>query len=208
MINIEDYFEKGYVVTHVPDELLSKFWREIYTTEWVEDETKVYKSHPSWYTVNIDKQYDNREIQNRSERKYGDEFFSHAPESVRAIARELLDNKYFDPLKYYKPSATLKYLHVWNGAEEIPWHMDAVDGSDILIFVYLTEETEWDDDWGGCLGLRKELSTDNLYETKVQPLNGTMVVINNANPLIKHKVWPLINQNVNRYIFSMCFTWD
>jgi hypothetical protein len=86
--------------------------------------------------------------------------------------------------------------------------MDTIDSSDTLIFIYLTEELFWQSEWGGSLGIRKELNNAVMYETTVLPNSGTMVIINNTNPLIKHKVWSLQSKEVNRYTFSMCFTWE
>ena len=85
--------------------------------------------------------------------------------------------------------------------------MDSIDGNDVLIFIYLTEEVSWDETWGGTLSLCKNLKDKFLYETTVLPNNATMVVVNNTNPLIKHKVTSLKNLLVNRYTFSLCYKW-
>jgi hypothetical protein len=208
MINLEDYFEKGYSITAVPNDIMPLLWMEIYGSEWVTDASNIYKSTPAWYTPT--KIYDLEEDgddQNIVERVYGNDLTSQAPLSLINTANQIINLPYFDPLRALKSTATLKYLHLWNGAESIPWHMDTIDASDTLVFIYLTEEPNWNEEWGGCLGLRKELSTTHLYETKVLPTNGTMVIINNTNPLIKHRVWGLENRAVNRYIFSMAFNW-
>lgn len=205
MINIESYFEKGYEVTTIPQELLPEFWMEVYTTEWVTDSSQTYKTMPSWY--NVKKIYNDDQIRNISEKSYGAELIEQAPQSLWDLANKIISLPYFDTLRYFKPEHTIKQLHIWNGAEEIPYHTDAVDGSDTLILIYLTEEPNWKEEWGGCLGLCKELSTGKCYETKILPNNGTMVVINNTNPLMKHRVWELSNQNVNRYTFGFGFSW-
>lgn len=206
MINIENYFEKGYEVTAVPQDLLPEFWMELHTTEWVVDSSATYKTMPSWY--NVKKIYSDDQIRNISEKSYGAELIAQAPKTLWDLANKVINLSYFDTLRYYKPNHTIKQLHIWNGAEEIPYHTDAVDGGDTLILIYLTEELDWQEDWGGCLGLRKELSTGAEYETKVLPNNGTMVVINNTNPLMKHRVWKLVNRNVNRYTFGFGYSWQ
>lgn len=209
MINIEDYFEKGYSISRVPADLLPKLWMEIYGVEWVVDKNNIYKSTPEWYTPSKIYQdlKEDGDQQNLVERAYGDDLINNAPASLKHIANEIIQLPYFNPLRSLKNTSELKYLHLWNGAETIPWHMDTIDSSDTLIFLYLTEELDWKEDWGGCLGLHKELGNTVLYETKVLPNNGTMIVVNNTNPLIKHRVWGLENRSVNRYTFSMCFTW-
>jgi hypothetical protein len=50
MINLEDYFEKGYSITAVPNDIMPLLWMEIYGSEWITDVSNVYKSTPAWYT--------------------------------------------------------------------------------------------------------------------------------------------------------------
>jgi hypothetical protein len=51
MTHVEQYFERGYIISKLPDNLLSKLWAEIYTTDWLQDPEGVYKGKPSWYTT-------------------------------------------------------------------------------------------------------------------------------------------------------------
>lgn len=209
MISLENFFEKGYDVAKVDAEALAKLWQFIYTTEWIADENSVYNTKPDWYQA---KEVDYSEAgdgsdQDTIERVYGRVLLDKCPHHLKDVANEIIHNEYFNPLRKFKRNTELKYLHCWNGAEEIPWHQDTVDGSDMLVLIYLTEEPVWDNAWGGMIGLRKELSTGPMHETLVQPLNGTMVILNNANPLIKHRVHELKNKSVNRYTFGMCFNW-
>lgn len=208
MINIEDYFEKGYSITRVPENLLAKFWMEIYTTTWVTDPESVYKSKPDWYSnvkkYNLDEDGD---LQNIVERTYGNELIKLAPTTLTDTANELIKLEYFTPLRAFKESASLSYLHFWNGAEEIPWHYDTIDGSDTLVFIYLTEEQHWDPLWGGSISFCKELTSGKQHIQTVLPNNGVMVVVNNSNPLFKHKVEALKNNNINRYTLSLCYKW-
>jgi hypothetical protein len=210
MINLEDYFEKGYSITTLSNDILPKLWLEIYGVNWISDNSSVYKSTPEWYvpTRIYQELEEDGEEQNLVERAYGDDLIKNAPDSLKQIANEIIHQRYFDPLRSLKHKSTLKYLHLWNGSEDIPWHMDTIDSSDTLIFIYLTEELFWQSEWGGSLGIRKELNNAVMYETTVLPNSGTMVIINNTNPLIKHKVWSLQSKEVNRYTFSMCFTWE
>lgn len=206
MLDIEDYFEKGFTLTSIPQDILPEFWMEIYSTEWVTDTSATYKTLPSWY--NVKKIYSDNQIRNISEKSYGAELIAQAPKSLWDLANKVITLPYFDTLRYYKPNHKIKQMHIWNGAEEIPYHTDAVDGGDTLVLIYLTEEQHWLEEWGGCLGVRKELVSGSLYETKILPNNGTMVVINNSNPLMKHRVWELVNRNVNRYTVSFGYSWE
>jgi len=204
MINIEDYFEKGFVVTTVPEDLISRFWFEIYSSNWIDDGDKTYKKIPDWYKLTENE--DINESKNLKERRINT-IKNKIPDSLVTLSQDLINNKVFDNLRYIRENMEFRFSHLWNGAEEIPWHMDSIDGNDVLIFVYLTEETSWDETWGGTLSLCKNLKDKFLYETTVLPNNATMVVVNNTNPLIKHKVTSLKNLLVNRYTFSLCYKW-
>jgi hypothetical protein len=209
MINIEDYFEKGVAISRLPDTILSKLWREVYTTEWVADSEGVYKQKPLWYSrtkkYNIEEDGD---LQNLVERTYGSDLIKQAPATLIDTANELIADTYFDPLRAFKPTASLTYIHFWNGAEAIPWHYDTIDSSDTLILIYLTEEQVWPQEWGASISFCKSLSEGTKYETTLYPSNGLMAVINNANPLIKHRVEALHNKDVNRYTLSLCYKWN
>ena len=204
MINIEDYFEKGFVVTTVPEDLISKFWFEIYSSNWIDDGDKTYKKIPDWYKLTENE--DINESKNLKERRIS-AIKNKIPDSLVTLSQDLINNKVFDNLRYIRENIEFRFSHLWNGAEEIPWHMDSIDGNDVLIFVYLTEEPSWDETWGGTLSLCKNLKDKFLYETTVLPNNATMVVVNNTNPLVKHKVTSLKNLLVNRYTFSLCYKW-
>lgn len=204
MINIEDYFEKGFVVTTVPEDLISKFWFEIYSSNWIDDGDKTYKKIPDWYKLTENE--DINESKNLKERRIS-AIKNKIPDSLVTLSQDLINNKVFDNLRYIRENIEFRFSHLWNGAEEIPWHMDSIDGNDVLIFIYLTEEVSWDETWGGTLSLCKNLKDKFLYETTVLPNNATMVVVNNTNPLVKHKVTSLKNLLVNRYTFSLCYKW-
>jgi hypothetical protein len=204
MINIEDYFEKGFVVTTVPENLISRFWFEIYSSNWVDDSEATYKKIPDWYKL---PEFGNEnESRNLKERRINT-IKNKIPDSLVTLSQDLMNNMMFDNLRYIRENIEFVFSHLWNGAEEIPWHVDSFDGNDILIFIYLTEETRWDESWGGILSLCKNLKDKYLYETTVLPNNATMVIVNNTNPLIKHKVTSLKNLLVNRYTFSLCYKW-
>ena len=208
MIDLEDYFEKGYHVTKLPEEFVTRLWRFIYTTEWIEH-GREYKQVPSWSPEEVTEFTHNHDTaQAGVERYYGRKLAELAPMEIKKIGQDLIELPYFDNLRYFKPTAKLKHLQLWNGAEEIPFHYDTIDSTDTLIFVYMTEEPQWEEDWGGTITFRKELKSGIQYEHTVFPNNATMVVVNNSNPLFTHKVTELKNQKVNRYTFSFCYTWQ
>lgn len=207
MQELINYYEKGYIVTSLPEIIQTQLWNEIYSTDWEVDVDKVYKEKPVWYTAKKDL-IQNRNIQNILERNYGNEIREKVPNSLINIAQDLIQSQQFDFIRQYKDTASVKYLHLWNGAEDIPYHIDTIDGSDTLVFVYLTDCMNWKKEYGGSISFCKEIDDTVLYEQTVYPNNGTMVIVNNSNPLIKHKVERLKELTVNRYTFSFCYTWE
>jgi hypothetical protein len=207
MIDLVNYFDKGFDVTKLAPDTVTKLWQIVYTTEWTNDESG-YKAKPDWYQAkDISNVNNSRIYQGKIEREYGRELLDNSPKDITDVAQHIINSNFFSPLKVFKTNTELKYVHLWNGAEDISWHSDAIDGSDMLILIYLTEELQWDNSWGGCIEIAKDINDEKLYQTMVQPLSGNMVIINNANPLVKHRVHALTNQTVNRYTFNMCFNW-
>lgn len=203
MSQLEDYFERGYIVSKVSQDIISRLWTEIYLADWIKDPENRYKEKPSWYYV---KNYIN-DVHLRTEKLYSSEIMARAPASLIETAAEIIKKPEFDFLRTLNDSATVRYVHMWNGAEDISWHCDVVDGSDTMVFVYITDSVKWQDSWGGRLSLCKQLRGENLFETTVSPENGTMVIINNRNPLFKHQVERLKSLEINRYTFSLCYNW-
>jgi len=199
-----DFFEKGYYITKIPDDIQSELWRLVYTTEWVE---KTNTTHLQYKTEYVKVPSWHPEIVMNSSKPYeGDPYFGskdpkHHPIELSNIAYKLLDGNILNSYRTLK----LKYLTMWNGSGNLDWHSDINDGTDILVLLYLTEEQEWNNYWGGTIEFRKE--SDSKYYKLVQPLNGTMLIVNSTNPLMQHKVTPMLNRNVNRYTFNFCYSW-
>jgi hypothetical protein len=205
MTHVEQYFERGYIISKLPDNLLSKLWAEIYTTDWLQDPEGVYKGKPSWYNTKKYNIEEDGSLQNLVEKTYGSELIINAPDTLLQTANDIVKLNDFNFIKSFKDNIVLKYLHMWNGAEEIPWHYDTIDGSDILVFVYLTDTINWLDEYGGRIEFCKEINGQQFYTKQLSPKNGTMVIVNNTNPLFKHKVEKMKDMSVNRYTFSFCF---
>jgi hypothetical protein len=203
-----DFFEKGYYVTKIPDEFMSTLWLLAYTTNWVEKHNTTHLQYhteyvkvPSWHpevVTNSPKPYD-------TDHYYGSKAPEHHPKELVDIGEKLIDHNIMDVIKAWR-KPKLKFLTMWNGAGNLPWHSDMEDTTDMIAVMYLTEEETWDDNWGGTIELRKE--PGNKYYRKVQPLSGTMVIMNNTNPLMQHRITPLVNKDVNRYTFNFTYSWN
>ena len=208
---LEEYFEKGFVVTKTPEAIQERLWEEIRNTNWVPGAGQnTYKTIPDWYVQKkrryIDPTGADRQVVERWEGLYG---YYHAPESLKKTADMLINDPFFEPLRLYRPpNAIAKFIHFWNGSENTQHHVDSIDGSDVMIFCYCTEAEDWQEDWGGYINLMKEVNGEFYYTRNVMPNNGVMVVVNNSAPIFKHGIRDLINKQVNRYTFIFHYTWE
>jgi hypothetical protein len=206
---IEEYFDKGFVVTKIPPQIYEKLWEQVRTTNWIDAKKSTYKKVPDWYHENEKHYVDPTGYDRPSyERKIGADMFTNAPQSLIDISNELIKDPLFNPLKMYRPpNPVTKYLHFWNGSENSPHHVDAIDGSDLMIFCYLTDETDWKEEWGGYINIMKEVNSEITNTKTVLPNDGVMVLVNNSAPIFKHGIRNLVKRDVNRYTFIFHYTW-
>lgn len=206
---LEEYFDKGFVVTETPKDIHKRLWDEINKTNWVTGKGTSYKTIPDWYVQKerryIDPTGADRQVVERWEGLYG---YYHAPQSLKDIAADLIMDPMFEPLRLYRPpNAMPKFIHFWNGSENTQHHVDSIDGSDVMIFCYATDAGEWQEEWGGYINLMKEVGGKFHYLRNVMPDDGRMVVVNNAAPIFKHGIRNLTNDKINRYTFIFHYTW-
>ena len=210
MINFDEfiynYYEKGYVITHLPLEIHKDFWFEIYSTEWTKSKS-VFKTVPSWYVEGEQININSHDAQQEFEYHANKKILQQAPQSFKDLAHKVINLPIFDHIKVYKQEPHVSHVHLWNGAEGGYYHQDVIDGSNTLVLIYFTEEQSWQDSYGGRLLLRKTVNNKDVYNDSVNQLSGNMVIINNDNPLFMHKVEELNNSNVNRYTFAFSYNW-
>ena len=207
---LEEYFDKGFVVTETPKDIHTRLWEEINRTNWVPGSGTTYKTIPDWYVQKkrryIDPTGADRQVVERWEGLYG---YYHAPQSLKDIAADLINDPMFESLRLYRPpNAIPKFIHFWNGSENTQHHVDSIDGSDVMIFCYATDAGPWKEEWGGYINLMKEVDNKFHYLRNVMPDDRRMVIVNNAAPIFKHGIRSLVNQSVNRYTFIFHYTWE
>lgn len=206
---IEEYFDKGFVVTKIPPHIHERLWEEVRNTKWIDAKKSTYKKVPDWYRENEKHYVDPTGYDRPSyERKIGADIFTNAPKSLIDISDDLIKDDTFSPLRMYRPpNAITKYLHFWNGSENSPHHVDAIDGSDLMVFCYLTEEKDWKEEWGGYINIMKEVNSEITNTKTILPNDGVMVLVNNSAPIFKHGIRNLIKRDINRYTFIFHYTW-
>lgn len=209
LTNEQKYYHYGFFETSLAPLYKAMLWNEIYSTNWVADQKEnLYKEIPSWYIPN--EQYIITG-QNRSviERKVGKYLLSKTPISLIEAGNDLIKEcNCLNFFKRYYKDFEVQYVDLWNGAEEIDFHFDTINGSDTLILIYLTDQSNWNKEWGGQISLKKQVGDMILIEQEFDPIDGRMLVINNANPLVMHKVTKMKNNIVNRYTISYNLNWN
>lgn len=206
----DEYYENGFFKSTVCSNIKKRLWNQIYTTEWQNDTVEnIYKEIPVWYQSN--KKYNlKKDGSNRAsyERNIGKDILYKTPTSLIEIGNDLIKTHEFDFFKKYYKKYKLKYIDFWNGSEDIDYHYDTINGCDTLVLIYLTEQENWKEEWGGSITMKKQVGHNVYFEKKYLPASGTMLVINNSNPLIYHKVEKLKNFSANRYTFSFIYNWS
>ena len=200
-----DYYEKGFVITKIPEELLLFFWSEIYTTNWIKSKS-CFQTVPDWYienqqSVSVPADSHIQECEYQANKLN----LQNSPASLRVLANNLICSSIFDFLRTTRPEHQISNIHLWNGAEDGIFHQDVIDGTNTLVLCYLADE-DWKEEWGGSLTVTKKLLDKDVYTTKVLPNAGTMIIINNDNPLFMHKVEGLKKEK-NRYTFAFSYNW-
>lgn len=208
MLLNDQYYENGYFLTALDKLTTSLLWNEVVTTNWIPDTVdNIYKQIPDWYKSNIDIKYITDTNRASYERIIGEHVIKNAPKSLIQVGEELPNTASFDFIKKYYKRHELKFVDMWNGSEEIPYHFDTINGCDMLVLIYLTEQSAWNSQWGGTIKMKKQVGDTVIFEKEHVPASGTMLIINNANPLIYHKITALTNTSVNRYTFSFNYNW-
>ncbi len=206
---MEDYFDKGFIHTTIPENIYPRLWEQVHKTKWVDATRSTYKKRPDWYHEN-EKHYMDPTMMDRPtyEKLFAKEVFTNTPPDLIEIAEDLIKDPMFDYIKMFRPPIPeVKCVHFWNGSENSPHHNDGVDGTDLMIFLYLTDEEGWDEEWGGYINMLKEVG-GKFYHTKlILPIDGTMVCVNNSAPIFKHGIRDLKYKDKNRYTFIFHYTW-
>jgi len=206
---MEDYFDKGFIHTKIPKNIYPQLWDQVHKTNWVNAAKSTYKKRPDWYQEN-EKHYMDPMLLDRPtyEKLFAQEIYTNTPPDLIQIADELIKDPMFDYIRLFRPpNPVTRCVHLWNGSENSPHHNDGVDGTDLMIFCYLTDEEGWSEEWGGYINMMKEVGGKFYHTQNILPIDGTMVCVNNSSPIFKHGIRDLKYKEKNRYTFIFHYTW-
>lgn len=207
---MEDYFDKGFIHTKIPEKIYHRLWEHVQKTNWVDASLSTYKKRPDWYHENKKYYLDPTMIDRPlCEKEFARDIFTNAPPEIIQTSDDLIKEPIFDFLKRFRPPNPItRCVHLWNGSENSPHHCDGVDGTDLMVFCYLTDEKGWDEEWGGYINMLKEVNGKFYHTKNIMPIDGTMVLVNNSTPIFKHGIRDLKYKDKNRYTFIFHYTWS
>lgn len=213
--DVHQFYDKGHNIGFVPDDLTQKCMSVIKNTDWLND--GYYPDYARW-SVLPDSQNSNDDYYEEITR--GRMSYGRSPSDVKNLANEFIALDFFDPMKdilvkkQHQKFRSIRNIKpysfgLWNGQENLNWHNDFNDTTELFILAYFNEYETWDKSWGGQIHLGKQ---DNDIETINEvgvhyPTNGTFVCINNTNPLMYHKVFAC-DPTRNRYTFAFRYKID
>jgi len=210
-MNVDHFWKYGYDLWEMPEHLKAMCWGQLLSEEWIEH--NVYKGVPKW-SLNLNEQFTDLQVQRDYDREIEHEVnkvgLKTVPPTWIDIINELFDNPYYSDFlkKTCGYQHELKFIDIWNGSDEIGWHWDGVEDHGIGFLIYFTEQAIWNPDWKAELyvGEKDWGAKDTDTFKKITPGNGTVVLINNMNPRLVHRVERLANYDVNRYTINAGFS--
>jgi len=213
-LNVYEFYNIGYTIGFVPNDLTKKCFDIINKTDWLND--GYYPNYAKWSVLpnsqnSIDDYYE--EII-RGRMSYG-----RSPVDIKNLANEFIDLDFFDTMKdalvkkQHKEFRSIRNIKpysfgLWNGQENLNWHNDFNDTTDFFILIYFNEYETWDKSWGGQIHIGKKDEDENIIEVGLHyPINATFICVNNSNPLLYHKV-SACDPTRNRYTFAFRYKID
>ena len=133
------------------------------------------------------------------ERMLNEASLRKCPEDILRAANNLLTDSEVmgNWLIAHKPN--VRFVSVWDGAEDLDWHWDGPAGADFFFLIYLNRHSGWLASDGGQLKVGKRGLAGNYLQangdieefSSYEPASRTLVCCNNQNPQFVHKVIPL-----------------
>jgi hypothetical protein len=189
--------------------VISRDWycqlREIIMqTLWMDDPGGIFIKVPDW-SIQALKQSDERlprapMSKVEQEAEHTAHVFAHAPSPLLNACRGMLADPTIMGEWLMAYNAEMKFMSLWNGAEDLGWHWDGPARASFFFLIYLNSNIGWKPDGGGELlvGIRdigpnflRVVPADVSLFATIKPEARVLVCCNNNNPRFVHKVNPL-----------------
>jgi len=204
--DVNHFYKHGFDVVQLPQHLTTLLWAQISMENW--QTHSVYKSIPEW-SINTDittPPKEEREYNREYEKAKSASSLDVVPKMYTDAITQLFKDPYYS--NWFEKTCgynwELRFIDLWNGSDSLNWHWDGVEDHDVGFLIYFTEEPEWKTEWGSILKIgERDWPNEEVSNVKnIIPLNGTVVLLNNANPRFVHSVDTLKDKTKNRYTIN------
>lgn len=197
-LNVDKFWTDGYDVSTLNEQNFAVLWSLIHNETWVDSIFPIQKV-ASWSNSTKEK------LQDRVDDITPSFINPNVPIEYEQVISSIWNSEYYQKFfsEYAKKSSKIEYIDIWNKTPAHEWHSHTPDNIDLILLVYLTEQQQWKEEWGGILKIgNKVIETNTINETKsILPNNKSVVLINNINPKIFHSVTEQTSNN-NRYTIT------
>lgn len=211
-LDINAIYEQGYDAVLLNREWHERLMRHVNEVQWVDDDEQLFVSRPQWTKSDLSsRRIEGLKIDEEASRNA---FLMHAaPSDIMESAEALLACRDVMGIWPQAYRAKMKFITMWNGAEDLDWHWDGPAQADFFFLIYLNRFAGWSNKMGGQLvtGIR-DIDKEYLKVDKpsvrtlnvIDPISRTLVCCNNQNPRFVHKVVPL-NEGKERIVLMIGF---
>lgn len=195
--NFEEYYTQGFTQFRLPRVHSDRFRGIINSIDWVRDPSRGCLSVPSDQVELIIKAGETLKAKESGE-QHGDDdsLLKNYSKKCEELMSELLDDEAIMGTLKSVYDLEIENFYLYNGAEETGWHFDVHENSDMILLVYMTDESYWDQDWGGYFEVaERSLEINDIRSgfsqmkttARILPENRTALLVSNRNPRIVHR---------------------
>lgn len=197
--DMNKFYREGFSVSKMSNQHYQVIKSLLDRQKWVKDQDKLFTALPEFFSSG-----------RTGDVSKGNSFYAFNQNRTEHLQKFPVEYLNFIQGLFLDPMVTgdwqqiydleLRYLDLWDGAEDNPWHFEGSSDADIVFLIYLTDEKSWQKEWGGYLdlgerimnrgGLMSDFSEVKELET-VLPDNRNIVLMHNRKLSCVHRSFSL-----------------
>lgn len=196
-LNLDRIFSDGHDGIALPRPQYQQLLAIVQNLEWDNDPDGIYTRLPA-FQANVQQNIDQEKFE--KEERLNKNSLANCPENLLEAVKDLLNDSLIMGNWHIAHEPKLRFISVWDGAEDLDWHWDGPSGADFFFLIYLNRHQGWVKGAGGQLQVgRRPLDGNYLHVdsraveelASYDPATRSLVCCNNQNPQFVHKVTPL-----------------
>jgi hypothetical protein len=209
-LDLDNIYSLGHDAVALPRGHYQALMGALDALEWQSDPDDVYARIPGFLA---DSARLKRSDKSQQERDMHQLAMDACPSAVLMAAQALLSDREVMGEWVIAHQPELRFISIWDGAEDLDWHWDGPAGADFFFLMYLNREPGWPIGEGGQLMVGKRSLDGNYMQVDTDavqhlatfdPCTRTLICCNNQNPQFVHKVVPL-HSGQERIVFMIGF---